>query len=154
MKLITPFQLGLLMLGVVASASAVELPTQKPGLWQMTVKGSQMPGGARTYQMCQDAALLAKAKASAESHLKHDCTTTSSVRKIGDTWISDADCKMSGMHIVSHTVTTIHGDDQYHSEITSKMDSPAGKKTSKTTVDNKRLGACKPGQKVGVPIAG
>ena len=154
MKVRLSMQLALLMLGMVTSASAAELPAQKPGLWQMTVKGSQMPGGARTYQMCQDAALLAKAKASAESHLKHDCTTTSSVRKIGDTWVSYADCKMSGMHIVSHTVTTVHGDDQYHSEITSTMDSPGGKKTSKTTVDNKRLGACKPGQKVGVPTGG
>lgn len=154
MKVKPSMQLALLMLGVVTSASAVELPTQKPGLWQMTVKGSQMPGGARTYKICQDAASLAKARASAELHLKHDCTSTSSVRKVGDTWISDADCKMSGMHIVSHSVTTMHGDDLYHAEITSTMDSPKGKKTSKTTVDNKWLGACKPGQKVGVPIAG
>jgi hypothetical protein len=120
----------------------------------MTVKGTQMPGGAHTYQICQDAAFIAQAKASAESHMKHDCTTTSSVRKVGDTWISDADCKMSGMHIVSHSVTTIHGDDMYHSEITSTMDSAAGKKASKTTVDNKWMGACKPGQKVGIPRQG
>lgn len=154
MKVNPSMPLALLMFAAVTGASAVELPAQKPGLWQMTVKGTQMPGGARTYKMCQDAAMLAKAKAAAESHLKHDCTTTSSVRKVGDTWISDADCKMSGMHIVSHTVTTVHGDEMYHSEITSTMDSPRGKRTSKTTVDNEWLGACKAGQKVGVPIAG
>jgi hypothetical protein len=58
------------------------------------------------------------------------------------------ECTFSGIHNVSHSVTTMHGDDSYHSEITSTMDG----RTSVMTVDNQWLGACKPGQKVGVPI--
>ena len=61
---------------------------------------------------------------------------------------------MSGMHIVSHSVTTIHGDELYHSEITSTMDSAKGKQTDTMTVDNKWMGPCKPGQKAGVPVMG
>lgn len=152
MKIHFLMSLGLLMFGAVSGSRAAELPTQKPGLWQMTMTNSQMPGGSRSYHICEDAAFLAKAKASADSHMKNDCTSTSSVRKIGDTWISDADCKMAGMHIVSHSVTTIHGDDRYHSVITSTTESARGKKTDTMTVDNKWMGPCKPGQKAGVPI--
>lgn len=145
--------LALLMAGAATTTSAVELPTQKAGLWQVTMQSQRMPGGPRSYQLCQDAAFIAAAKASAETMMKKNCSSKSSVRKVGDTWISDADCTMSGMHIVSHSVTTIHGDDLYHAEITSTMDSAkGGKKTDVMTMDNKWLGACKAGQKAGVPI--
>lgn len=151
MKINMSMPLALLIVGAATTASAVELPTQKPGLWQVTMKSQRMSGGPRTYQVCEDAAFLAEAKASAESHMKKDCSSTTSVRKVGDTYVSDADCKMSGMHIVSHSVTTFHGDDSYHSDITSTMDAGKGKKSDVMTMDNKWLGACKAGQKVGVP---
>ena len=52
-------------------------------------------------------------------------------------------------------VTTIHGDALYHTEATSTVTSSAGaKKTDVMTMDNKWLGVCKAGQKVGVPSAG
>ena len=155
MKIQIALPIALLMVGAMASSSAAELPTQKPGLWQMTVKNTRMPGGARSFQICEDAAFIAAAKASADAHIKNDCSSKSSLRKVGDTWISDSDCTFSGMHIVSHGVTTIHGDDLYHTEATSTVDSPRGGKVADVmTMDNKWLGACKPGQKVGVPAVG
>jgi hypothetical protein len=147
--------LSLLMLAAVAAAGAAEIPTQKPGLWQMTVKSPSMPGGTRSFQICEDAAFLAAAKTSADTHLKKDCSPTSTLRKVGDTWVADSECTLSGIHIVSHSVTTIHGDDLYHTEASSTVDTPkGGKRTDVMSMENKWLGACKAGQKVGVPIAG
>jgi hypothetical protein len=155
MKTRISMPLALMMFGAMAASSAADLPVQKPGLWQMTMKNDQMPGGARSFQMCLDAAFIATGKASADAHVKNDCSGKSNVRKVGDTWISDTECTMAGMHIVSHSVTTVHGDDQFHTEATSIIDMPkGGKKTNVMTVDNKWLGACKPGQKVGVPVTG
>src|SRR5882757_4263924 len=90
---------AIVLLGAFASAAALELPTQKPGLWQTTMTGEKIPGGSRTYNMCLDAASLAEAKASADAHLKNDCSN-SDVRKQGSTWIAESTCTLSGMHVV------------------------------------------------------
>lgn len=152
MKPVLALPIAMLMLGAFTSSSAIELPTQKPGVWQITMKSAQMPGGTRSYSMCQDAAFIATAKASADAHLKNDCSKHD-LRNEGDTWIADMECTFSGMHEVSHSVTTIHGDDAYHTEITSSSGSPGhAMRSSVMTIDNKWLSACKPGQKAGVPI--
>ena len=144
----------MLMLGLFTSSSALELPVQKPGLWQITMTSSRMPGGSRSFSMCQDAAFIAAGKVSADAHMKNDCSKHD-LRKDGNTWTADMECTFSGMHVVSHSVTTMHGDDVFHTELTSDTDSPhLAKTTSTTTIDNKWLGSCKPGQKVGVPIVG
>ena len=145
--------IAILMLGAFTSSSALELPVQKPGLWEVTMTSSRMPGGSRSFSMCQDAAFIAAGKASADAHLKNDCSKHD-LRKDGDTWTADMECTFSGMHVVSHSVTTIHGDDVFHTEMTSDTNSPGHPKTtSATTIDNKWLGACKPSQKVGIPVA-
>lgn len=111
---------------------------------------AKIPGGSRSYKMCQDAASVAAAKASADALLKNDCSKND-LRKNGDTWIADSECIMSGMHVVSHSEMTTHGDDAFHTQVTSTLGS---EKPEVTTIDHKYLGACAGGEKVGVPIAG
>ena len=153
MQILLPFSLSLL--GAIATAGAVELPTQKPGLWQMTMSSSRMPGGSRSFQICEDAAFLAAAKASSAAHLKKDCSAGSSLRQDGEKWVADSECTFSGIHMISHSVTTIHGDESFHTEVSSTTVSPkGGKDVDSSTIDYKWLGACKAGQKVGVPEAG
>lgn len=147
------FAVSLLLLGAAVPAAALELPVQKPGLWQTTMKGEKIPGGSRSYSMCLDAASLAEAKASADAHLKDDCSK-SDVHMQGSTWIAESTCTLSGMHVVAHSETTFTGDESFHTQITSSYDSPKhGTTNSMMTVDSKYLGACAPGQKVGVPEA-
>ena len=141
------------LLGAFGSAAGLELPAQKPGLWQTTMTGEKIPGGSRSYSMCLDAASLAEAKATADAHLKNDCSKND-VRMQGSTWIAESTCTFSGMHIVGHTETTFSGDEAFHSVVTSSYDSPKqGATRSVMTVDSKYLGACAPGQKPGVPEA-
>ena len=149
MKIQLAFLILLLILGA-GSAAAQELPSQKPGLWQITMTGPKIPGGTRSYKMCQDAASVAAGKASADELVKKDCAKNS-VRNQGDTWISDTECTMSGMHVVSHSEMTVHGDEVFHTQLNSTYDSG---KPELMTIDHKFLGACAAGQKVGVPITG
>ena len=153
MKIRIALSLGLLSIAAVAQAGMpVDLPVQKPGLWQMTVTNSGMPGGARSFQICEDAAFVATARASSQAHMTKDCTAASSIRKVGDTWVSDLDCKISGMHVVSHTVTTVRGDSYFHTDMTSTMQMSKGPgKQTAMSMENKWMGPCKPGQKVGIP---
>jgi hypothetical protein len=146
MKPVLALPIAALMLCASTATSAVDMPVQKPGLWKITMTDSRMPGGSRSYSMCQDAAFIAAGKASADAHLKKDCSKKD-LRRDGNTWTADMECTFSGIHAITHSVTTLHGDDSYHSVITSTM----GKSTSVTTVDNQWLGACKAGQKVGIP---
>jgi hypothetical protein len=150
MKFGIALPISLLMLGAMASSNAVELPSQKPGLWKITMTNGKMPGGPRSFTMCLDPASIAASRASADAHIKNDCTAKSSLRKDGDNWIADAECTFSGMHVTSHSVTTVHGDDSFHTQVNSTMNG----KTDVMTMDNVRIGACKPGQKVGVPLVG
>jgi Protein of unknown function (DUF3617) len=139
-----------LLLGVSVFAAAEELPMQKPGLWQITMTSAKTPGGSRTFKMCQDSASLAAGKASADAHLKSDCSK-SSIRKEGDIWIAENECTFSGMHVVSHSETTVHGDDSFHTQ--SKSSYGTGS-PELTTIDQKYIGACEAGQKAGVPLVG
>ena len=149
MKIQIALILVAMLLNTSALASGDEMPTQKPGLWQITMTSEKMPGG-RSYKMCQDAASVAAGKASADAHLKNDCSRNS-LRKEGETWIADNDCTFSGAHVVSHSEMTAHGDEVFHTQIQSTYGTG---KPEATTMDHKYLGACEAGQKVGVPIVG
>ena len=150
MKVQTALILATMLLNASALASGDEMPAQKPGLWQITMTGEKLPGGSRSYKMCQDAASVAAGKASADAHLKNDCSKNS-LRREGDTWIADNECTFSGTHVVSHSEMTAHSDDVFHTQIQSTYG--AGK-AQVMTIDHKYLGACEAGQKVGAPIVG
>lgn len=150
MKFQNALPISLLLFGAYSAAVAQELPSQKPGLWEVTMTGAKVPGGTRSYRMCQDAASIAAGKASAAAHVKNDCAKNS-IRNVGDTWTTDVECTMSGMHVVSHSEMTVHGDEAFHTQVTSTLGTG---KPELMTIDHKFLGACAAGQKVGVPIAG
>ena len=145
MKSYAVFPIAVLAICAAASVSAVELPAQKPGVWETTMKGAGIPGGSRSMSMCIDAAMQAEAKATS----KKNCSKNE-WRHAGNTWSGDSVCTMMGNQITSHAVTTMSGEGAYHTEITSQ----SGKTSSVMTVDGKWLGACKPGQKPGVPMMG
>ena len=136
------------LLGMSSFAAAEELPIQKPGLWQITMTSAKTPGGSRSFKMCQDSASIAAGKASADAHLKTDCSK-STMRKEGEKWIAENECTFSGMRVVSHSETTVQGDDSFH---TQSKSSYGGGKDEVTTIDQKYLGPCESGQTVGVPI--
>ena len=146
MKSYAVFPIAFLASCAAASVSAVEYPVQKSGVWETTMKGAQIPGGSRSMSMCIDAATQAEAMATMK---KMNCSKNE-WRHAGNTWTGDSVCTVMGNQIIAHAVTTMSGEDAYHTEITSQ----SGNKSSVMTVDGKWLGACKPGQKPGVPMMG
>ena len=143
MKSYAIFSIAVLAICAVASVSAVEPPAQKPGVWETTMKGTSIPG--RSMSMCMDAATQVEANAT-----KKQYCSKNEWRHEGNIWTGDSVCAVMGNQIVAHAVMTMNGEDAYHTEITSQ----SGNKSSVMTVDGKWLGACKPGQKPGVPMRG
>ena len=151
MKSYAVFPIAVLIICAVAFASAVELPAQKPGVWETTMKGTGIPGGSRSLSMCIDAATQVEAKAT----MKKNCSKNEA-RKEGNGWVNDSVCTVAGAHVISHSVVTpTNGDTAFRTEITTTYDPPMmGKTSSAMTIDSKWLGACQPGQKPGVPMRG
>ena len=154
MKSYAVFPIAVLAICAFASASASEYPTRKPGLWEITMTGANFPGGSMRSSLCVDAATEVKNNATTESYMKSNCSQFDT-RKEGNTWITDSACTFSGTHTVGHQVTTMNGEDAYHTDGTSTYDPPMhGKKSDVMTIDSKWLGACMPGQKPGVAERG
>ena len=93
MKIQIALPIAALLFGTCTPVGAIELPAQKPGLWQATMTGAKIPGGSRSFRICQDAAFIAAARASADAQRK-SCAK-SDLRKQGDTWIADSDCTIA-----------------------------------------------------------
>ena len=144
MKSYAVFPIAFLASCAAASVSAVEYPVQKSGVWETTMKGAQIPGGSRSMSMCIDAATQAEAMATMK---KMNCSKNE-WRHAGNTWTGDSVCTVLGNKMIAHVVTTMRGEDAYHTENTSQF----GNKSSVMTIDGKWIGACKPGQKPGVPM--
>ena len=144
MKSNTVFPIAVLAICAAASVSAVEFPVQKSGVWETTTKGARIPGGSRSMSMCIDAATQAEAMATMK---KMNCSKNE-WRHEGNTWTGDSVCTVMGNKSIVHVVTTMSGENAYHTESTSQ----SGDKSSVMTIDGKWLGACKPGQIPGVPM--
>jgi hypothetical protein len=139
-----PVAIGLSNLFV--SANAVEVPQQKPGMWETHIQhaGNRSSDKTGVAQNCLDAAALAEGKKSGEDYAKKNCSKNDT-RQEGGKWVSDMVCKVGDRTMTTRSVTQFNGEDAYHTEMTVTYDPPeAGRTSTTTTVDGKWLGACKP----------
>ncbi len=126
-------------------ASALDLPQQKPGLWEMRMQGhsdGEDGGRSGTSRHCMDARTLAEAKRTSDDFSKKNCSK-SETRREGDKWISDMVCKVGASTMIGHNVTEMSGDTAYHTENTTRFEpAVAGRSQSTAVIDGKWLGAC------------
>ena len=95
---------------IAAHAQAIDLPTRKPGLWDMkmvTEKPAGIPGFRA--QMCIDAA-TDKDLFDFGLKMSKDSCRRYEVKRTGSAWLIDADCNIGP--VKSATKTTISGDFQ------------------------------------------
>ncbi len=87
---------------------------------------------------------MAEGKKTGEDYAKANCSKNVTTGGNGR-WVSDLECNASGAKITTHSVTTMPGDDTYHTELTTTS-GPAGPTgaTNTTTMDGKWIGPCKP----------
>jgi len=136
----------------LTSATALDLPARKPGLWEisMVMEGRNVP--PRVSQNCIDAATD-----KVMSSLGSDMRTCSKqdVQKSGGTLTVDSVCKVGDATVTSHSVVTGDFNSAYSVKLTSKREGgppiPGMTPGAETqmTIQAKWLGACKADQKPG-----
>ena len=146
----------LLALAALAAtpAAAQDLPTRKPGLWEMKMvyEGRNMP--ATSMRQCTDQA-TDKLMHANFGGMAQDVCPQRNIQRSGNTITVDATCKFGGaMATQSHSVITGSFDTGYTVKVTSQRTGgpsipgmPAGE--TNMTIEARYLGPCEAGQKPG-----
>lgn len=132
-----------------AGARADELPTRRPGLWELKITrvGSSLP--QLTMQHCTDASTDREMINTVSPMAKQICTKQD-VQKTATGYVSDSVCSIAGASMTAHSEVTGDFSSAYSVTTTSHVDKgPATLRDTTTRIEARYLGACKPGQKPG-----
>jgi hypothetical protein len=139
---------GVLLLGAT-SASAIDFPPMKSGLWESSITRNGVPQKAGMTKMCMDAAVQKEMMDMGMGQMKNMCAKND-IRRDGNRVYGNVECKFGESMMKSSSVTTFTGDTAYHTEIKSTFDPPMqGAPSGNTTIDAKWTGACPAGMQVG-----
>jgi Protein of unknown function (DUF3617) len=128
-------------------ASAAELPSRKPGLWEMKMEFASRNTPTQTIKQCIDAATDQMMQSSAGPAGQTACSKRD-VQRSADTITVDSVCTVGGKATTSHAVITGSFDSAYTMTVTSDSSTaPGGKSTM--TMAAKWLGPCTGDQKPG-----
>jgi hypothetical protein len=148
MNRFTPTAIALLVL--VGSASAIDTPIMKEGLWKLhmvTSTPGDKPDDA-TYFLCRDHAFDLRSKTIADNAMK-SCKTISDTTSGGKRYLN-VTCSVSGSTITSKAVMTSTGDTYYHTETTSTFSPPLGGEAASNSVQEQTwVSACPAGMSPG-----
>jgi hypothetical protein len=139
---------GALCLGATP-ASAIDLPTMKPGLWETSMTREGMQQKMTGTKMCMDAATQKEIMDAGMGAMKSMCTKND-IRREGNRVYTNAECKFGESAAKVSSVTTFTGDTAYHTETKSSYDPPMkGMPTGNSAVDGRWTGACPAGMQPG-----
>jgi hypothetical protein len=142
----------LLVMICMVRASAAELPSRKPGLWQVktSIEGSNAP--ARVIQQCIDAATDQMMQSSAGPFAPEACPQRD-VQRSENSITIDSVCTVGGKTATAHSVVTGSFDSAYTMTVKSQSENiPGG--TMIMTMEAKWLGPCSVDQKPGDIVMG
>jgi hypothetical protein len=133
----------------IAAGAAADIPTLKPGLWEVVRTSTQQPDKKHVTTMCLDAALQSQMQEFGMGVAKDMCSQSD--RKIdGNRLLINATCNLGTSTMKSQSVMTFVSGVSYHTEMSATYDPPfMNMSQTKGTMDGKWLGACKPGQQPG-----
>jgi hypothetical protein len=142
---------ALLLLLSSTFAAAEELPTRKPGLWELETS-MVGPGGRHAMKHCTDAetdaAMTQMGKATAGP--AGAACTKNELRREGDSYVAEADCTVGESRIVTHSVFSGDFNSNYSGETTTTYDPPMmGVSETKMKLSARWVGPCEPGQEPG-----
>lgn len=143
---------GVVLAGLpgILTANADELPTRKPGLWEIRMIDADTKAAGMTMQQCTDAATDKDLTSNLSPMAKQTCSKND-IRKTAAGYMTDAVCTVNGMSMTSHSDITGDFNSAYTVKVTSKTSgTPANVPHDiAMTVEAKWLGPCKPDQKPG-----
>jgi hypothetical protein len=137
------------ILGLVLAmpAQAAELPSRKPGLWQVTTRIENSGAPVRVIQQCIDADTDQMLQSSAGPFAPAACPRREVLNAANSVTI-DSTCTVSGKTATAHAVAVGSFDSAYTMTVTSQSEEiPGGKMVM--TMEAKWLGACAADQKPG-----
>jgi len=142
---------GALLVAPFAGASAVELPTRKPGLWEMKMVRTGSPMPEMTMQHCTDETTDKDLNSMVSPMAKQICSKQD-IQKTTAGYVSDSVCSVGGMTTTSHAEIVGDFNSAYTVKTTSHIQGGAAGAAGRDgtmTIEAKWLGACKPDQKPG-----
>ena len=143
---------SLLVLIGTMPAPAAELPSRKPGLWQVKTSIENSNAPARAIQQCIDATTDQMMQSSAGPFAPAACPRRD-VQTSANSITIDSTCTVGGKTATAHSVVTGSFDSAYTMTVTSQSeDIPGGKMIM--TMDAKWLGPCTADQKPGDIVMG
>jgi hypothetical protein len=138
---------SIMVLICTVPAPAAELPSRKPGLWQVKTSIGSSNGAARVIQQCIDATTDQMMQSSAGPFAPAVCPGLD-VQQSENSITIDSTCAIGGKPATAHAVVTGSFDSAYTMTVTSQgPDIPDGKMIM--TIDAKWLGRCAADQKPG-----
>jgi Protein of unknown function (DUF3617) len=138
---------SIMVLICTVPAPAAELPSRKPGLWQVKTSIGSSNGAARVIQQCIDATTDQMMQSSAGPFAPAVCPGRD-VQQSENSITIDSTCAIGGKPATAHAVVTGSFDSAYTMTVTSQSsDIPDGKMIM--TIDAKWLGRCAADQKPG-----
>jgi hypothetical protein len=129
------------------SASAAELPSRKPGLWQVKMGIEGLSAPPQVIRQCIDASTDQMMQSSAGPISAAACPKRD-VQRSANSITIDSTCTIGGKPATAHATITGSFDSAYTMTVTAQSEAiPAGKMTM--TLDGKWLGPCTADQKPG-----
>jgi hypothetical protein len=131
------------------SASAIDIPPVKTGLWETTITRDGVAAKATAMKMCMNNAVQKEMMDAGMGTMKEMCSKND-VRREGNRMYGDSVCKFGESTVKSTSVTTFAADTRYRSEIKTSYAPPLNGRSSGTTVvDAKWTGPCPAGMQPG-----
>ena len=140
---------GMAVLAIVYAtvATAAELPSRKPGLWEVTMSLPSRTGPGQVVQQCIDAATDQMMLSSAGPLSPSTCAKREVQSSAGGFTIDSA-CTLGGKSATARAVVAGSFDNSYTMTVTAQSDAlPGGSMTMSTAA--RWLGPCKADQKAG-----
>ncbi len=133
-----------------ASFSA-DYPQRKAGLWEIQNSMEGMPAG-QTIRQCVNPEMdkkMIEMGSNMNEQMGADCSKVE-FRKEGKNYVSETDCNMGGMRMISKSVFSGDFNKNYTGVTTVSFEPPVmGMKNQKMKQTARWVGACEPGQKPG-----
>lgn len=126
---------------------AQEMPSRKPGLWEITMQITSTP--SQGVKHCIDEKTDRQMQSLGQSLDKNACTKNS-WRRDGDRYLGESECKIGASVAITRSVFAGDFDKAYRGEVDSRFEPPmAGVSQNKVTITARWAGACPAGWKPG-----
>ena len=140
---------ALAVLAAGPTAAAQDFPKLKPGLWEMTTSTNRAPDAKSKSTLCLDASVQQDMIRMSSGMMAGLCSK-SELKMSGNKFTGEAVCNLGGSTMKSKSVMTMTSDTSYRTEAEATFDPPlGGHATSKSVIEGRHVGACKPGQQPG-----